>query len=95
MSNEFFNEIFEYLDSYEIFQSFSILANLSSLPYLDSLTINIQYACRDLTEVYRLIFTLPKLKSIKCLANKDFTFISLPIANNEKFSPIQIFGYQS
>jgi hypothetical protein len=172
LSNEFFYEIFEYVDSYEIFQSFSslnhrfeqlinslslsfkfnfhpstsndiytnnfkqfllnhkhqivsfhipkhdfflsfsidssfhhleslvidqipsavlisILSNLSSLPCLGSLTIDVQYRFSDLTEVYRLIFALPKLKYIKCSANEHFTLVSLPIANDKQFSTIE------
>ncbi|CAF1396824.1 unnamed protein product [Rotaria sp. Silwood1] len=65
------------------------LINLSSLPHLTSLIIYIQYAVRDLSEVYRLIFTLPKLKYIKCSANEHFTSISLAIANYGQFSTIK------
>ncbi|CAF1045069.1 unnamed protein product [Rotaria sordida] len=67
----------------------SLLINLSSLPHLTSLIIDIQYAVRDLTEVYQLIFILPKLKYLKCSANEHFTSISLPIANHGQFSTIK------
>jgi hypothetical protein len=69
----------------------SLISSLSCLSHLVSLTINIQYSFRDLTQIYRSIFTLPKLKSIECSANKDFTCISLPIANNKQSSPIEHF----
>jgi hypothetical protein len=43
----------------------------------------------DLSEVYRLIFTLPKLKYIKCLADDTTRCASLPVATDEQFSIIE------
>ncbi|CAF3421871.1 unnamed protein product [Rotaria sp. Silwood1] len=69
----------------------SLLTNLSSLPRLFSLTIDARWALRDLSEVYRLIFTLSKLKYIKCSAESTTISNSLPIATNEQFSTIEYF----
>ncbi|CAF1495928.1 unnamed protein product, partial [Rotaria sordida] len=69
----------------------SFLTNLTSLPRLFSLTIDTQSSLRDLNEVYRLIFALPKLKYIKISAEPTIISISLPIATNEQFSTIEYF----
>jgi len=99
--NEFFSSFsidssFHYLQSLFIGKIsptslISLLINLSSLPHLISLTIDIQYTFCDLSEVYQLIFTLPKLKYFKCSANEDLTSISLAIANHGQFSTIKHF----
>ncbi|CAF1002696.1 unnamed protein product [Adineta steineri] len=81
------------LSIYEISSSvlISLLVNLSSLPRLVSLTIDAQDSLKDFTEVYRLIFILPKLKYIKCTGDEDDISISLPIATNEQLSAIEYF----
>ncbi|CAF1396806.1 unnamed protein product [Rotaria sp. Silwood1] len=69
----------------------SLLANLYSLSRLFSLTIDTQHRINDLSDVYRLIFTLPKLKYIKCSSEIYVTCDLLPMATNEQFSNIEYF----
>ncbi|CAF4206710.1 unnamed protein product, partial [Rotaria sordida] len=69
----------------------SLLANLYSLPRLFSLTIDTQHRINDLSDVYRLIFTLPKLKYIKCSSEIYVTCDLLPMTTNEQFSNIKYF----
>ncbi|CAF0919759.1 unnamed protein product [Rotaria sordida] len=69
----------------------SLLANLYSLPRLFSLTIDTQHRINDLSDVYRLIFTLPKLKYIKCSSEIYVTCDLLPMTTNEQFSNIEYF----
>ncbi|CAF5114504.1 unnamed protein product [Rotaria sp. Silwood1] len=69
----------------------SFLPTLTYLPRLFSLTIETWSNIKDLDNIYRLIFNLPKLKYIKFKAmesNDDIT-ISLPIATNEQISSIE------
>ncbi|CAF0930419.1 unnamed protein product [Adineta steineri] len=80
-----------YIDEISSSVLISLLGNLSSLPRLVSLTIDAQDSLKDFTEVYRLIFTLPKLKYIKCSGDEDDISISLPIATNEQLSTIEYF----
>jgi len=68
---------------------YSLLANLSSLPRLFSLTIDTQYTLDDFSDVYRLAFTLPKLKYIKCTAGVYTLCDLLPMATDEQFSSIE------
>jgi hypothetical protein len=68
-----------------------ILTNLSSLPHFSSLTVDMRWTLSDLTEIYRLIFALPKLKYIKFSAEGSFASVSLPMATNEQFNTIEYF----
>ncbi|CAF0833965.1 unnamed protein product [Rotaria sordida] len=69
----------------------SLLANLYSLSRLFSLTIDTQHRINDLSDIYRLIFTLPKLKYIKCSSEIYVTCDLLSMATNEQFSNIEYF----
>ncbi|CAF1521905.1 unnamed protein product, partial [Rotaria magnacalcarata] len=70
----------------------SVLPKLTCLPRLFSLAIDTWADPKNLGDIYRLIFNLPKLKFVKFTAmesaNDDVT-ISLPIANNEQMSSIE------
>ncbi|CAF3657542.1 unnamed protein product [Rotaria sp. Silwood1] len=66
-----------------------LLTNLTCLPRLFSLTIDTQRTFDDLTEVYRLIFVLPKLKYMKCSARGTVLSMSLPIAKKERLTNIE------
>jgi hypothetical protein len=66
-----------------------LLTNLTCLPRLFSLTIDTQRTLNDLTEVYRLIFVLPKLKYMKCSARGLVLSMSLPIAKEEQSTNIE------
>jgi hypothetical protein len=70
---------------------FSLLSNLTTLPRLISLTIDISYTLNDLTDVYRLVFALSKLKYLKCSASDINTLISLPLSSKTQTSPIEYF----
>jgi hypothetical protein len=67
----------------------SVIAKLISLPRLLSLTIHIFNDLIDLTNTYRLIFTLPMLKYYQFLTGCEDLTVSLPIATNQQFSPIE------
>jgi hypothetical protein len=70
----------------------SILPKLTCLPRLFSLKIDTWPIKKDLGDIYRLIFNLPKLKYIKYTAMESNEFditISLPIATNEQISSIE------
>jgi len=66
-----------------------ILSNLTCLPRLFSLTINTWHTLQDLNDIYRLIFDLPKLKSIKLSAEYIDTSLSLPFALEKQMSTIE------
>ncbi|CAF0908240.1 unnamed protein product [Rotaria sordida] len=98
-SNEFFSSYsidssFNCLESLLLFKIppsilLSLLINLTCLPRLFSLTIDTQRTLDDLTEVYRLIFLLPKLKYMKCSARRTVVYMSLPIAKKEQLTNIE------
>jgi hypothetical protein len=70
----------------------SVLINLSSLPRLFCLNIEIfmdNVKHFNLTDIYRIIFTLPMLKCYEISVNYTSTSFSLPIATNKQFSPIE------
>jgi hypothetical protein len=67
----------------------SVLSNLCCFPRLVSLTINTQHTLCDLSEVYRLIFSLPKLKYIECSSEICTTCDLLPMNSDEQFSCIE------
>ncbi|CAF2103335.1 unnamed protein product [Rotaria magnacalcarata] len=70
----------------------SILPKLTCLPRLFSLAIDTWSHPKNLGDIYRLIFNLPKLKFVRFTAteadNDDVT-ISLPIATNEQMGSIE------
>ncbi|CAF1131356.1 unnamed protein product [Adineta steineri] len=72
----------------------SLLFYLRSLPHLFSLNMSIrEEEYFDLSDIYRIIFTLPSLKYNKlslCLEyDEEDTNISIPLALNEQFSTIE------
>ncbi len=69
----------------------SVLINLPSLPRLLCLNIEIFTDLNHLniTDIYRIIFTLPMLKYYEIFVNYTETSVSLPIATNKQFSPIE------
>ncbi|CAF0872427.1 unnamed protein product [Adineta steineri] len=69
----------------------SIQSNLTGLSRLFSLTVDTYHTSNNLSEVYRLIFMLPKLKYVKYSADGCATVISLPFATNEQSSSIEYF----
>jgi hypothetical protein len=68
---------------------FSLLSKLISLPRLFSLTIDMWNSCGRLSDIYKLIFLLPKLKYFKCWAEVWNLNISIPFALKNEFSPIE------
>ncbi|CAF1134371.1 unnamed protein product [Rotaria sordida] len=67
----------------------SLLMKLTCLPRLFSLTIRTFDTWYELSEIYYLIFALPKLIYIKCSPSEVGGAISLPIATNQKSSTIE------
>ncbi|CAF1332431.1 unnamed protein product [Rotaria sordida] len=97
ISSIIFDSSFNYLESLvfyaiELDVLISVLPKLTYLSRLLSLTIDIWSNLKDLADIYRLIFNLPKLKYIKFAAtesNDDDITISLPMATNEQISSIE------
>ncbi|CAF1208551.1 unnamed protein product [Rotaria sp. Silwood1] len=50
-----------------------------------------EWVLSDLSEVYQLIFAFPKLKYIKCSADRFFISVLLAIATDEQFRTIEYF----
>lgn len=70
-----------------------LLTSLSSLPQLFSLYIDIENRLSDLTEVYQLVFSLPKLKHLTIsTSNTALDGLSLPIATEDQFTTIEYFS---
>ncbi|CAF4226281.1 unnamed protein product [Rotaria sp. Silwood2] len=67
----------------------SLLMKLTCLPRLFSLTICTFDTFDELSEIYCLIFALPKLIYIKCSPMESIVAVSLPIATNQKSSTIE------
>jgi hypothetical protein len=98
-NNEFFSSYFidssfNRLESLMLFKIpppilLSLLTYLTCLPRLFSLTIDTQRTLNDLTEVYRFIFVLSKLKYVKCSARGIVISMSLPIAKKEQLTSIE------
>jgi hypothetical protein len=70
------------------------LFHLKSLPHLFSLTMSIDVTDDyDLNNIYRMIFSLPSLKynklSVLSDSEDEHTNIFVPLAFNERFSPIE------
>jgi hypothetical protein len=66
-----------------------ILNELISLPRFFSLTIEKLYYLKDLTDIYRIVLTLPVLKYYKISAINSDLSISLPISINQQPSTIE------
>ncbi|CAF3666280.1 unnamed protein product [Rotaria sp. Silwood1] len=77
------------LIGFETTKLLSLLLKLTCLPRLFSLTIYIFDTLEEFSEIYRLIFVLPKLKYIKCSSSEFRVSVSLPIATNQEFSTIE------
>ncbi len=67
----------------------SLFSTLPYVPCLFSLSIDTRYRLNDLSDVYRLIFALPKLKYAKCSANDSGIPVLLPMSTDERFNPIE------
>jgi hypothetical protein len=79
-------------DSIEADILFSFLGKLVDLPRLFSLTIDTQKSLNNLTDVYRFIFNLSKLKYLRFFAmdpKHTGLTISLPMNINKQFSNIK------
>ena len=59
------------------------------LPRLFSLTIDLGYGSAELTDIYQLIFSLPKLRYLKCSANNTDSSIPFPLALTTPLSTIE------
>ncbi|CAF4293562.1 unnamed protein product, partial [Adineta steineri] len=82
---------FNHLESLIInnISSIKLLSNLSSLPRLYSLTIDTQSRFDDLTQLYQLVFTLPKLKYFKCISEiRTLCYLSSKI-NDKQLSNLE------
>ncbi|CAF4126580.1 unnamed protein product [Rotaria sp. Silwood2] len=66
-----------------------VLSNLSSLPHLASLTIEISNVQEEINDIYRLVFVLPKLKYYRISFPNKCHSIILPLDMNNQFSPIE------
>ncbi|CAF3025305.1 unnamed protein product [Rotaria sp. Silwood2] len=66
-----------------------ILKNLTCLPRLFSLTIDILKILEHLNDIYRLIFALSTLKYNKVIVHFKESSITLPIATDEEFGCIE------
>ncbi|CAF3718449.1 unnamed protein product [Rotaria sp. Silwood1] len=67
----------------------SILDKLKFLPRLFSLTIMHSNDLIDLTDIYRIILSLPVLKYYKFMTNKPYLSVLLSMATNEQFNTIE------
>ncbi|CAF4586245.1 unnamed protein product, partial [Rotaria sp. Silwood2] len=67
----------------------ALLINLACLPQIFSLTLDAWSSSDKSNEIYRLIFALPKLKSIKLTLDEDDISITLPTATNKKSTTIE------
>ncbi|CAF5084934.1 unnamed protein product, partial [Rotaria sp. Silwood1] len=89
-----FNSSFDRLESllFKAIQSNTLmpmLNNLSSLPHLVSLTIETDSVEEQINDIYQLIFTLPTLKYYRITSFNYHRSITLPMAMNNQFSPIE------
>ncbi|CAF1148178.1 unnamed protein product [Rotaria sp. Silwood1] len=78
-----------FLNSFSPAILMSLLTNLSCLPRLFSLTIDTELLSTDLSEAYRLILVLPKLKYATISAFSSIGPKLLPIATDEQTSTIE------
>ncbi|CAF1419394.1 unnamed protein product [Adineta steineri] len=93
--NEFFSTDYSFNNLQSIFtgdiekdQLISLLIRLHDLPCLYLLNIKSTDSFENLNEIYQLIFSLPKLKSIKLDLYRNRYSISIPMSNNQQLSPI-------
>ncbi|CAF3892652.1 unnamed protein product [Adineta steineri] len=93
--NEFFSIDYSFNNVQSIFiediekdQLISLLTHLRDLSCLYLLNIKSSDLFEDLSQIYQLIFSLPKLKSNKLGLYADQYSISIPISNNQQLSPI-------
>ena len=89
-----FDSSFHRLESllFKVIQSNTLmpmLNNLSSLPHLFSLTIETYSVEEQINDMYQLIFILPKLKYYRISSFCYHRSITLPMAMNNQFSPIE------
>ncbi|CAF4965151.1 unnamed protein product [Rotaria sp. Silwood1] len=96
LSSFLFDSSFDHLESifFKDIQSdtlIPVLKNLSSLPNLFSLTIITFNVKEKINDIYQLIFVLPKLKYYRISFSDKPHSITLPIAMNNQFSPIEYF----
>ncbi|CAF1476369.1 unnamed protein product [Rotaria sordida] len=66
-----------------------VLTNLSSLPRLSSLTIETSNVQEEINDIYRLVFVLPELKYYRIFLSDNYHSITLSMAMNNQFSPIE------
>ena len=66
-----------------------LLPKLTCLPRLFSLTIDIWCNWKNFSDVYRLIFNLPKLRYLKFAVIECIIIVPLSIANNTQFTAIE------
>ncbi|CAF1140648.1 unnamed protein product [Adineta steineri] len=67
----------------------SLLVHLSELPCVHSLNIQTTDSIEDLSHIYQLIFSLPKLKSNELSSHRNEDSISILMPNNNQISPIE------
>ncbi|CAF1232472.1 unnamed protein product [Adineta steineri] len=67
----------------------ALLSKLIHLPRLFSLTINIDNISADLTDIYRSIFDLPKLKYIRFFAMEPEVSVSMPLCIHKQINNIK------
>jgi hypothetical protein len=85
-----FDSSFNRLEAITLYEPESyILISLVSLPHLFSLTLYIFDKSTDLTDIYRIVLTFPMLKYYKLVTDHSDLSASLPIATNQRFSPIE------
>jgi hypothetical protein len=74
----------------------SILSNLRTLPRLSTLILDIPDIKKQVTNVYRIVLSLPMLEYFKFTTDNSNSFISLPIPTDQQYSPIKaLFIYHS
>ncbi|CAF2946029.1 unnamed protein product [Rotaria sp. Silwood2] len=77
------------IDICESTRLIAILINLSCLPRLFSLTIELPCSTKILNDTYRIIFTLSTLKTCRLKGWKNEESISLPMASNQKLNTLK------
>ncbi|UJR32653.1 hypothetical protein I4U23_020113 [Adineta vaga] len=80
------------LNDIKSIKTHSLLTDLTCLPRLFSLSINLNYQNKELTDFYKLIFALPHLKYLKCSARSVNVSLSLPMASEQQLSTIEYFN---
>jgi hypothetical protein len=67
----------------------SILSNLSTLPQLSTLILDIPDIKKQITNIYRIVLSLPMLEYFKFTTDHSNSFVSLPIPTDQQYSPIK------